>query len=333
MSMISIVMPVYNTSKYLRECLDSIKDQTEQDWELLAVDDYSTDDSLQVLMEYAKADPRIKAFKNHHKGIIGALRLAFKNCQGELLTRMDSDDIMKSNKLEILKSKLTTNGKQHIACGPVKYFADFEIGNGFKRYENWLNGLINLGNNFDEIYKECVIPSPSWMCYTEDFVKCGGFLHDTYPEDYDLTFRFYKANLKCIPCDEILHLWRDYPNRTSRTHPNYADNTFIQIKINYFLQLDYDSTKKTIIWGAGKKGKKIARALMDQQVNFDWVCDNPKKIGHIIYNKELKGLEELASMKNSQNIVSIANDDAQLKLEAMFQSNDLIKNKDYFFLC
>jgi glycosyltransferase involved in cell wall biosynthesis len=333
MSKISIVMPVYNTSKYLKECLDSIVAQTEQDWELLAVNDFSTDNSLDILTAYAVNDKRIKALKNKHKGIIGALRMGFESSQGDFITRMDSDDIMKPNKLEVLKSLLIDNGLKHLACGPVEYFSDTTLGDGFKRYEQWLNELIKHGNNFTDIYKECVIPSPSWMCFREDFIACGGFSNDIYPEDYDLTFRFYKAGLKCIPSSEQLHLWRDYQTRTSRTDPNYADNTFIEIKLKYFLSLEKRADKKIVIWGAGKKGKKVAKILSEQQIDFDWICDNPNKIGHVIYGKKLLGLKNNIDFSITQNVITIVNPTAQNQIESSLQVQKLTRNKDYFFFC
>lgn len=333
MALISIVMPVYNTSKYLKECLDSIIEQTETNWELLVTDDFSTDDSLELLNSYAVLDSRIKVFKNNHKGIIGALRLAFENSQGTFITRMDSDDIMHPNKLHVLQSSLLKHGVKHLACGPVKYFSDYEIGDGFKKYESWLNGLIEHGDNFDDMYKECVIPSPSWMCHHEDFIACGGFTHDTYPEDYDLAFRFYKNKIKCIPCNETLHSWRDYRARTSRTDPNYADNTFIDIKLKYFLALEKKANKKIVIWGAGKKGKKAAKILSGQQIDFDWICDNPNKIGHEIHGKKLQGLKNNIDFSQSQSIITVANLQAQNDIEKSFKSQNLTKNKDYFFFC
>ena len=65
----------------------------------------------------------------------------------------------------------------------------------FFKYEKWINGLTLTGNNYTEIYKECVIPSPCWLIHRNDFENCDGFEPNIYPEDYDLTFRFYKANL------------------------------------------------------------------------------------------------------------------------------------------
>ena len=134
-----------------------------------------------------------------------------------------------------LLNSLQNLGRGHVAIGKVRYFSETGIANGYKRYEKWLNSLTIKGTNFDEIYKECVIPSPCWMVYREDLDRCKAFSSNVYPEDYDLAFRFYMQGLKPIKCNEILHYWRDYPSRTSRTDNHYSDNTFLDIKSNYFL--------------------------------------------------------------------------------------------------
>lgn len=333
MELISIIMPVYNTSTYLKECLESIIQQSVKNWELIAIDDFSQDNSLDILTYFAQKDPRIKVLQNLKKGIIPALKLGFDHSQGNFITRMDSDDLMMTNKLEVLQKLLITHGKKHLACGPVKYFSDKGIGDGFKKYESWLNGLIKNGNNFDERYKECVIPSPSWMCFREDFLNCGGFNSDIYPEDYDLTFRFYKGNLKCIPCEEILHHWRDYESRTSRTHPHYADNTFIDLKVHHFLQTDFLHSKKIVIWGAGRKGKKIAQLLNRKKIDFHWICDNPNKIGHDIYGKQLLGMENNVQLSKCQSIITVANSAAQKEIGNLLEQLTLKEGTDYFFFC
>ena len=83
---VSILMPVKNTENYLEECLNSILIQNEQNWELIVVDDFSTDKSWQILNDFAKKDARIKVFKNKNSGIIGALQLALMKSSGEMIT-------------------------------------------------------------------------------------------------------------------------------------------------------------------------------------------------------------------------------------------------------
>ena len=331
--MISIITPFKNTAAYLPECIQSIQNQSEQNWELIAVNDHSEDESEEVVARFAMSDPRIKLFTNEGTGIIDALKTAFDNSSGSFVTRMDSDDRMHPEKLTTLKSNLVRNGKGTLAIGPVQYFADFPIGEGYFKYEKWLNKLTQKGSNYSEIYKECVVPSPSWMCHRADFIRCGAFNGEDYPEDYELTFRFYKHRLRVIPETKILHYWRDYPKRTSRTHPNYANNTFLDLKLKYFLRLDFDQGRPLLIWGAGTKGKQIARTLLREGVKFDWICENPNKIGKEIYGCEMLPISGISNWNSYQSIITVANPIEQQKIKASLKNEGLAPLKDYFFFC
>lgn len=330
---ISILMPVKNTANFLPDCLKSILQQTEKHWELIAVNDHSTDDSLVILEKYAKKDKRIKVFTNIGDGIINALRLAYKHSQGQLITRMDSDDIMLPKKLAILKKQLIIYGQGHLATGLVQYFSAERVGEGYKKYQNWLNNLTISGTNFQDLYKECVIPSPCWMVYRIDLEKCAAFRPNRYPEDYDLCFRFYENGLQIIPNDQFLHQWRDYPNRTSRTDKNYADNRFLAIKVYYFLKLALDKKRRLVIWGAGRKGKLIARLLIEQKIDFQWVCNNERKIGKDIYGQILLPFNAIKKMQQPQLIISVAGDLSQKEILHYLQKEQFRAGEDYYFFC
>tara|TARA_R110000868_G_scaffold257575_4_gene514836 strand:+ start:25786 stop:26793 length:1008 start_codon:yes stop_codon:yes gene_type:complete len=330
---ISILIPFKDTEEFLPECIGSIIDQTYDDWEILAVNDNSTDKSLEIMHSYAKRDPRINVMKNEGKGIIEALRTAYSRSKGSFITRMDSDDIMSENKLETMLKALETHGEGHVALGKVKYFCKEGVGGGYKGYEKWLNHLTEQGTNYSEIYKECVIPSPCWMVYRNDLNSVGSFLSNRYPEDYDLAFRFYDKRLKCIPCNEVLHHWRDYSYRTSRTSENYAQNYFLDIKLFYFLKLDHDKQRPLVLWGAGNKGKNLAKNLMEQCIDFTWVCNNTNKIGLDIYDKKMAHYLEIEQLEQAQIIITVANREAQEFIRGYLSAKGKNPVQDYYFFC
>ncbi|MEZ4793479.1 MAG: glycosyltransferase family 2 protein [Gelidibacter sp.] len=331
--LVSILTPFKNTGKFLPQCVESILKQTHTNWELLIIDDHSTDDSCEIVNNFAKKDPRIKLLKNDGHGIIDALRLAFKHSKGDYITRMDSDDVMTADKLKVLLDNLLEKGIQHLAVGLVNYFSDEGISDGYGRYERWLNGLTVKGENYSGIYKECVIPSPCWMIHRDDLIACNAFNPNRYPEDYDLTFRFYKHQMICVPCDKVLHHWRDYATRTSRTHEHYAQNYFLDIKLHYFLELDYDESRVLTVWGAGFKGKHIAKLLKKRNVPFIWICNNPKKISKHIYGIELQSFTYLNELHNPQSIVTVANEQSQERIKTYFSDQNMKSMTDYFFFC
>lgn len=330
---VSILVPFKNTANYIGECISSIIAQTYTNWELLIVDDHSVDQSLEIVKRYAKLDTRIKLLQSDGNGIIDALQMAFRYSKGQLITRMDSDDIMNTNKIASMVQDLKNKGPGHIALGLVKYFSESGIGVGYKNYEVWLNQLTINGNNFSEIYKECVIPSPCWMTFREDLESVGAFDSNIYPEDYDLTFRFYKKGLKCIASNKTLHLWRDYSKRTSRTHPHYAENAFLDLKLYYFIDISYDPDKNLVLWGAGQKGKQLAKLLQKQEIKFDWICDNPKKIGKNIYGIILKDFDSLKRIKNPQSIICVANHNSKKIIKSYLEQQRMFTMTDYFFFC
>lgn len=327
---ISILLPVFNTAKYLPECLDSILAQTETNWELLAVDDFSTDESWSILQAYQIRDERIKAYKNTEKGIIPALRLAYSKGSGQFITRMDSDDVMAVEKLKALKAILSHRGRGVVATALVKYFAVDGVKDGYHRYETWLNQLSLSQNNFTEIYKECSIASPCWMLHREDLDQCGAFDSAIYPEDYDLCFRFYEQNFQPVCHPKVLHYWRDYASRTSRTDANYADNRFLDLKMHYFLKLDRAAEQALCLWGAGKKGKQIAKVLQQQGIDFQWFCDTVTKIGKDIYGVTMQPYQAIARLENPQIIVAVAAPDAQVSIRQFLKQHEL---ENTFFFC
>jgi len=168
--MISILLPVFNAAPYLRACLVSIREQSYQDWELLAVNDYSTDESALILAEFAEMDSRITFFNNQEKGIIPALRMAFQNSQGDFITRMDADDLMPIHKLANLHDALLKKGQGHVVTGTVAYFSETGLGDGYKKYEAWLNQLVDQNSHYEDLYRECVLPSPAWLIHRTDLI-------------------------------------------------------------------------------------------------------------------------------------------------------------------
>lgn len=102
MPAVSVVIPVYNSAKYLRECLDSVIAQTFSDWEVVAVDDGSSDDSPAILDEYATKDSRIKVIHKVNGGVSAARNDGLAAASGEYVLFVDSDDWLSDNALQVL---------------------------------------------------------------------------------------------------------------------------------------------------------------------------------------------------------------------------------------
>jgi glycosyltransferase involved in cell wall biosynthesis len=331
---ISILLPVFNAAPYLEECLESILTQSLQDWELIAVDDFSTDSSPAVLAAYAASDPRIRVVKNNSKGIAPALNLAYQLSTGELITRMDSDDRMAPGKLQSLRSLLLKYGKRHVSTGLVRYFSsEGAVGNGYLQYAEWLNRLALESRHYQEIYRECTVPSPCWMAWRGDLEHCRAFAEVIYPEDYDLIFRFRAAGMKVVAVPEVLHEWRDHARRSSRNLEQYRDNSFLDLKTAWFIKSDYDPGRTLVLWGAGRKGKQLAGLLGMRQTPFRWICNNPDKWGREIAGAVPESIQVIEALEAPQVIIAVAAKDAQEDLQRLLEKKRLLPGRDYFFFC
>ncbi len=105
------------------------------------------------------------------------------------------------------------------------------------------------------------------------------------------------------------------------------------MKVSYFLELTHDTEKQIVVWGAGRKGKKVAQLLKKNNVPFEWVCDNPNKIGKTIYGQTLKSFECLSEIKSPQSIITVANQEAQQEITHYLQTHKMMAMRDYFFFC
>lgn len=113
---VSLVIPVYNTSKYLEKCLDSILVQSFSDFEVICVDDGSTDDSVQIIELYQEKDSRIKLIKEAHNGVGNARNRGLEFSKGEFIQFLDSDDFFEPNMLEKMYDSAMQNSADMVVC-------------------------------------------------------------------------------------------------------------------------------------------------------------------------------------------------------------------------
>ncbi|MFT7034645.1 MAG: glycosyltransferase involved in cell wall biosynthesis [Cyclobacteriaceae bacterium] len=330
--LVSIIMAVKDTAPYLHDCINSVIDQTYQNWELIAVNDHSSDETPTILQEYADKDSRIKVFHSVGHRLIPTLQEGYTQATGTLINRMDSDDIMPDYKIQVLVDEWFKYGKGTVIAGGTQHFVDEGVvGDGFVRYEKWLNEVARTCTHYQEIYQECVIPSHCWIIHKEDFDTAEAFNPLIYPEDYDLCFRFYRLGLKVIGINKILHYWRDRSNRISRTWEEYKDNRYFDMKLRFFYELDRDRSRPLVLWGAGRNGKDMAKLIQSYDDTFHWVCDNDRKIGKDIYDVRLQHYEEINDIDNPQIMIVVTSPDGKKEIKELLESWGKKPVGDYWF--
>lgn len=194
MPKVSVIIPVYNTEKYLKECLDSVTNQTLTDIEIICIDDGSTDNSLKLLKEYASNDDRIKISRQKNRGAGVARNLGIKFANGEFVVFMDSDD--KYPSFDILE-ELYDNAKKNnvmICGGEFSFFTSEDstptqnFSNTDKKYSFKKDKVIEYKNyQFDYGYHR--------FLYNKNFLLKNNLFFPNYKRFQDPPF-FVKAMIK-----------------------------------------------------------------------------------------------------------------------------------------
>lgn len=113
---ISVVMPIYNCGRFLPAAIESVRQQSHSDWEMILVDDGSEDDSLQIAEQSMRQDSRIRLIASSHLGVTKALNLGLQQANGQFIARMDADDKCRSTRFETQLSFLADH-PDHVAVG------------------------------------------------------------------------------------------------------------------------------------------------------------------------------------------------------------------------
>jgi glycosyltransferase involved in cell wall biosynthesis len=181
MPLISVIIPVYNVKKHLKECLDSVCGQTLTDFEVICIDDGSTDGSAKILEKFAAKDKRFLVITQENKGLSEARNAGLEFAKSDHIAYIDSDDFVHPCFLEILYNGAKQYGADVSACNFSKIYGDEkfpELNNEKpKEYKNALKMLLNRKNFvhftvWNKLYKKDVIEGIKFVkgIYFEDWV-------------------------------------------------------------------------------------------------------------------------------------------------------------------
>lgn len=261
-------MPVKNAAPYLEECLTSIISQDFEDWELIAVNDHSRDNSASLVQAWQARDNRIKLFQNRSRGIIPALQQAYQVAQGSYVSRMDSDDLMPPGRLSSWMKAFTQDTRPRIMTGLVQYFSRESVSPGYQKYQAWLNSVCLENKHQEARFRECGLASPNWVMPRALLESLNAFNHLKYPEDYHLYLRWTQAAVPIQTLNQVTLLWREHPQRTSRNSVHYQQEAFFRLKINFWLEEVCQSSGTIFLLGAGRKVKLTEKLLNKSSVSF-----------------------------------------------------------------
>ncbi len=281
---VSVLLPVRDGSAHLEEAIGSLERQSFGDFEVLAIDDGSVDDSYEKLSAWASRDARVTVIRQDARGIVAALEVARRVARGKYLARMDADDVSDSTRFARQYERMESDATLALCGCRVEYFPRERVRGGALRYEAWINSASTHDQLTREIFVECPIAHPTFFMRSDAVAAVGGYRDRGWPEDYDLVFRMWRAGRRLGVVAEPLLRWREGEARLSRTDPTYAHDAFRRCKVHYLLEAFPAATRGVLIWGAGPVGKALAKELTAQGAALSGFAEvDPRKIGQQIH--------------------------------------------------
>lgn len=203
--LVSVVMPVYNAGRFLSDAINSICDQSFRDWEMICVDDGSTDDSGQVLDCFAERDVRIRVVHQSNTGIVGALNRGCELVRGPLICRMDSDDVALPNRMEKQLAFLRSSPSCVAVGGSI---LEIDVDGDPLCCSQLATSHAEIENNL--LHRRTGLFHPTTMIRTEAFRAVGGYRTKyQWVEDHDLWLRLAQRG-QLANLNEVLLCYRQH---------------------------------------------------------------------------------------------------------------------------
>ena len=269
--LISIIVPIYNVENYLRHCLESIQNQTYQNFECLLINDGSSDNSAEICREYVEKDSRFRYFEKENGGVSSARNLGIERSKGQYITFIDSDDWVDSDYLELLYMKINeynadlavltykqysmNDGCFYLHVWEQDYYEKYYTGNEL------LNSLPNL-ENYDSTF------NVSWgKLFKRNFLETATFNEQRIMgEDLEFNFKIFLQIKSCIYLNKALYNFRQHhlSTRARKISDKYLmDNVEIRLGRLPFL---IGKTVDTNLYLA--KTKEFLKYHIDNEVEF-----------------------------------------------------------------
>ncbi len=266
---ISIIVPVYNVEKYIKKCIENILNQVYTDFELVIIDDESTDNSCLICDSYAQKDNRIKIYKKNHTGVADTRNYGINVAEGKYITFIDSDDYVSKDYLKILHDLITEHG------------ADISVGD----YIVVTDDTYAFGDDSDSAYKTSVYTNKEalyQLLATDKYIKMDtlwgklikahivkkhpftvGRLH----EDEAVSYLYYVDSTKVAVTDRIIYAY--YQNESGIMHIGKNERIM------------------DVLWSLTDRATTLEKMNWDDEANMSWlfvygwlnqaVMDHPEK--------------------------------------------------------
>lgn len=311
----SVVIPVYNQSRFIEKTVESVMLQSHSDWEMILVDDGSTDDTMRSLQELAKKDVRIQVYSKRNGGVASARNYGIARSNGRWICFLDSDDLWSKGKLRRIYEEIETKwGELYVICHDESLVNESDAVIGMNRY-GMRKGYHGDLHEYLLFHRNCL--SPSATCVRRTVFRDAGIFNESEyvdsVEDYDLWMRIAKR-YEVVFIHEVLGSYRrTSQGLSSDFRKHFRNRIFVRIhhleqfsksrrfgRFQFFLQSRWSLTRDLVSMAllyVTKNKMQCASSFVAESVLL-WLRPLRKTFGYDAIKTEIEEKLSTASTSN-----------------------------------
>lgn len=272
----SVLLPFHNAAFTLDAAIASMAGQTLREWELLLIDNASSDESKSIAQRWCDQDPRIKLIEEHTMGIAHALNTGLKCTTAPLIARMDADDIAHPERLARQVAYLSEHPEIGVLGTCTRFETTVEKSSGMAWFVQWQNAILTPQEHYVKRFVDAPLAHPTVLFRRELVDQYGGYSTEPLPEDHELWLRWMLHGVRFAKLPEELLTWTDHATRLSRTHVNYSVDAFFTTKAKWiaaWYKRKYADARPIIIAGTSGLCRDRARNLEAEGLHIEAFTD------------------------------------------------------------
>lgn len=327
MPRVSVLLPAFDAERTILSALRSVRRQRFRDFECVVVDDGSTDATAEIAVAFASRDPRFRVVGRRHGGLVASLNAGLEECRGEIVARMDADDLMMRDRIGAQVAALDADPSlaavgTHVTLAPRRGLQE-----GALEYERWIASIDSPERVLQDLFVECPVVHPT-LSIRHDAIRELGWRDRGVPEDYDLVLRLAETGRRIGVVARALLVWRQGEARLQRTSPAYAHDAFARVKAEFLVRGFLRDAEKYVLVGFGNSGKRMRAALARERRTPLAIVDLHRK-GNVVDGIPIVAADALASLPRAPIVVCVSGGDGRAEVRRELSERGFVERRDY----